>query len=232
MPGIRIVLCALLVVGQQTLFAQAPRSTAPAPALQTSAPSVKTSLNALTVMLARTPSAPTALSFAKFRVKNVLDKLVQLSARWPAESPADYRANLDASVRAFERELSASDPAQLTAFLESLGDDLEVKLEHCTKSGGTLGGSVLVNVRTLDGDHESRNWQVFYMPKIFEAAGSTTPDRFPRLSSPTSETLVPGRYVVWGRDSANHTTERVTVKVGEGRKELPLELLVPSGVAR
>ncbi len=107
-----------------------------------------------------------------------------------------------------------------------------MKLEHCTKSGGKLGGSVLVNVRTLDGDRESRNWQVFYMPKIFEAAGSATPDRFPRLSSPTSETLVPGRYVVWGRDSANRTTERVTVKVGEGKKELPIELLVPSGALR
>ena len=231
MVSVRIVLCVVLLAGLPTMAA-AQAASGVGPAVAAASPSVKTSLNSLVALLARTPNAPTALSFAKFRVRNALDKLVQLSAAWPAESPADYRSNLDTSVRTFGRLLAASDSAHLTAFLEALGDDLEVKLEHCTKSGGKLGGSVLVNVRTLDGDRESRNWQVFYMPKIFEAAGSATPDRFPRLSSPTSETLVPGRYVVWGRDSANRTTERVTVKVGEGKKELPIELLVPSGALR
>ncbi len=232
MVCIRIAICALLLIAPYPMCAQAPRTAAPAPASRPGAPSVKTSLATLSVLLNRTPTAPTTLSFARFRVRNVLDKLAQLSAGWPAESPADYRANLDASVHEFERELAGSDSAHLTAFLEALGDDLEVKLEHCTRSGGKLGGSVVVSVRTLDGDRESRNWQVFYMPKIFEAAGGSTPDRFPRLSSPTSDTLVPGRYVVWGRDGSNRTTERVTIKVGEGKKELPLELLVPSGTAR
>lgn len=232
MVWVRIAACALLLTGLQTVSAQQPRGTASASTPQQRSPSVKTSLNILGMLLTRTPDAPTNLAFAKFRVKTALDKLVTLSAAWPAESPADYRANLDASVQALDRELSGAYVGELTAFLEVLGDDLEVKLEHCTKSGGKLGGSVTVNVRTLNGDGESRNWQIFYMPKIFEAAGANSPDRFPKLSSPTSETLVPGRYVVWGRDGANRTSERITVKVGEGKKELPLELLVPSGTAR
>lgn len=229
---VRIAVCTLLLAAPHETLAQAARGAASAQTPGQASPSVKVSLNTLSVLVARTPNAPTPLSFAKFRVKNALDALVHLSSGWPAESPADYRANLDASARTFARLLTTSDAASLTAFLEALGDDLEVKLEHCTKSGGKLGGSVVVSVRTLDGDRESRNWQVFYIPKIFEAVGGTSPDRFPRLSSPTSETLVPGRYVVWGRDASNRTTERVTVKVGEGKKELPVELLVPSGIVR
>ena len=90
----------------------------------------------------------------------------------------------------------------LAATLAAVSDDLEVKLEHCTANGGRLGGSVVVRVRTLRAGTESRSWQVFYMPRVFEAASNASPDLFPQLSSPTEETLVPGRYVMWVRDPA------------------------------
>jgi hypothetical protein len=195
-------------------------------------PPLKTSLSALGTLLARLPSGSSALDFARFRVRNAVTALQQLAAHWPAESPVDYRANLDASVTLLDHAISARDIDHLVAILEALGDDLEVKLEHCKRSGGKLGGSVVVSVRTVEGDHESRNWQVFYMPKVFEAMGGVAPDRFPRLSSPTSETLVPGRYVMWVRDASNRTGEKTTIKVGEGRKALPLDLSVPAGAPR
>jgi hypothetical protein len=70
---------------------------------------------------------------------------------------------------------------------------------------------------------------VFYMPRVFEAARSATPDLFPQLSSPTQETLVPGRYVMWARDPVtSRVGERTVVKVGEGRKELLVDLPVPA----
>ena len=117
--------------------------------------------------------------------------------------------------------------------MDAVAEDLEVKLEHCTKSGGRLGGSVVVRVRTLQGGTESRSWQVFYMPRVFEAASNATPDLFPQLSSPTEETLVPGRYVMWVRDPAtDRLGERTVVKVGEGRKELLLDLPVPAALPR
>jgi hypothetical protein len=81
----------------------------------------------------------------------------------------------------------------------------------------------------VQGVAESRNWQVFYMPRIFEAAANATPDLFPQLSSPTQETLVPGRYVMWVRDPASaRLGERTVVKVGEGRQELLVDLPVPA----
>ncbi len=90
------------------------------------------------------------------------------------------------------------------------------------------GGSVVVRVRTIAGSQEKGSWQVFYMPRVFEAASNASPDLFPQLSSPTAETLVPGRYVMWVRDPAtSRLGERTVVKVGEGKKELILDLPVP-----
>ena len=129
-------------------------------------------------------------------------ELQRLSAKWPAESPDDYRDNLAGDIAALESALSAGNIDTLAAALQSLAEDLEIKLEHCTLSGGRLGGSVVVRVRTLQGGEERKSWQVFYMPRIFEAAGNATPDLFPQLSSPTEEMLVPGRYVMWVRDPA------------------------------
>ena len=61
------------------------------------------------------------------------------------------------------------------------------------------------------------------------AASNASPDLFPQLSSPTNETLVPGRYVMWARDPATaRLGERTVVKVGEGKKELLLDLPVPA----
>jgi hypothetical protein len=162
-----------------------------------------------------------------------LTRLQALSAGWPAASPADYRANLASDVSALRAALNAGNTNRLTQTLQAIAEDLEIKLEHCTKSGGKLGGSVVVRVRTLRGGDEIKNWQVFYIPRVLEAAGSASAERFPRLSSPTDEALVPGRYVMWLRNpNTNKIGERTIVKVGEGRKELLLELPVPADASR
>ena len=233
MLWIRITLCALMLIGQHVVFAQAPAGAAPAQARPTQPPSLTSSLNALSASLSRVPDTPVALNFAAFRVRSALSKLQQLAANWPAESPLDYRTNMSTSATLLDRALAARDITRLIAVLQALGDDLEVKLEHCTRSGGKLGGSVVVSVRTVQSGQEIRDWQVFYLPKVFDAIGGSTPDRFPKLSSPTSETLVPGRYVMWVRDTnSNRTSDKTTVKVGEGKKELLLDLSVPVGSPR
>jgi hypothetical protein len=157
-----------------------------------------------------------------------VSRLQALSVKWPAESPAAYRASLDRQVKTLTRVLADADLARRAAVLEALADDLETKLEHCTKSGGRLGGSITVRVRTVGAGREVGNWQVFYLPKVLEAAGGTA-DRFPQLSSPTSEVLVPGRYVVWPQDpETRRVGAKVVVKVGEGRSNLVLDLFVPA----
>jgi hypothetical protein len=202
----------------------APRS---APRVQS--PQVKASLRTLTAILPRIPPASGPIRDAQRRISATLSQLEALSAKWPAESPEDYRDNLAGGIAALETALKAGDVQSLAATLQAVAEDLEAKLEHCTKSGGTLGGSVVVRVRTVQGGEERKSWQVFYMPRVFEAAAQASPDLFPQLSSPTAETLVPGRYVMWTRDPATaRVGERTIVKVGEGRKELLLDLPVPA----
>jgi hypothetical protein len=206
---------------------------APRPGGPVQSPQVKASLATLAAVLRRIPSASGPLRAAQQRASAALSQLEALSAKWPADSPDDYRDNLAGYVTALEAALKLGDLKNLAPMLESVADDLEIKLEHCVKSGGKLGGSVNVRVRTLQGSAESKSWQVFYMPRIFEAAANASPNLFPQLSSPTEETLVPGRYVMWVRDPATaRLGERTLVKVGEGRKDLLLDLPVPPTPAR
>ena len=206
----------------------AARSIAPA-----QSPQVKTSLRTLAGLLERVPPASAPVRVAQRRANAALSQLDALSAKWPAESPDDYRDNLAGDIAALQSALSLGSIDSLNAALQSLAEDLEIKLEHCTSSGGKLGGSVVVRVRTLQAGEERKSWQVFYMPRIFEAAGNASPDLFPQLSSPTEDTLVPGRYVMWVRDPATaRLGERTVVKVGEGKKELLLDLPVPAAQQR
>jgi ankyrin repeat protein len=206
------------------------------PASRSQPPAVAASLRALDALLAPIPASPTLVSAPMLqawrRATQTLSQLRALAANWPAESPEEYRANLAAEVSSLDAALRAGGAAGVAA-VQALSEDLEIKLEHCTMSGGKLGGAVVVRVRTLQGSAEVKAWQVFYMPKVLEAAENASPDLFPQLSSPTEEALVPGRYVMWVRDPTTSTLgERTVVKVGAGRKELLLELPVPAGAAR
>jgi hypothetical protein len=204
------------------------KTTAP-PAGPRPSPQVRSSLAALAAILGRIPPGSAPVRTGLQRTRAALSQLQALSNKWPAESPDDYRDNLAEYLARLEAAAKAGDAGQLAATLEAVADDLEIKLEHCLKSGGRLGGSVVVRVRTVQGGSESRSWQVFYMPKIFEAAVNASPNLFPQLSSPTNETLVPGRYVMWVRDPVTaRLGERTVVKVGEGRTELLVDLPVPA----
>jgi hypothetical protein len=202
---------------------EAPRFTPPA-----DAPPVKASLETLAAILSRISSPSARIRSGQRRAVLVLSQLQALSAQWPAQSPEDYRDNLSEEVKALEAALRTGSVDRVAPTIESIAEDLEVKLEHCNRSGGKLGGSVTVRVHTVQGADEIRSWQVFYMPRVFEAAANVTPDLFPQLSSPTEDTLVPGRYVMWVRDPVTgRVGERTTIKVGEGKKDLVLDLPVP-----
>jgi hypothetical protein len=193
------------------------------------APPVTASLQSLDTLLAKAAPSTAPGRAAQKRAATALAGLRSLSAAWPADSPEDYRLNLAADVQALSSAVARADQQILRQSLEAVADDLEAKLEHCQKSGGKLGGSVLVRVRTVQSGQEAGKWQVFYMPRIFEVSPNAVPDLFPQLSSPTEELIVPGRYLMWVRNpSTSKVGERTVVKVGEGRKELVVDLPVPT----
>jgi hypothetical protein len=180
-------------------------------------------------ILGTLPTQSGEAAAAHRRAATALSELQKLAEKWPAGTPADYHENLVGATRALADAIARQDPDRLRGALVALAEDLDAKLEHCRKSGGRLGGSVLVRVRTVQAGTEAGRWQVFYMPKIFEVSPSASPDLFPQLSSPTEELLVPGRYLMWVRNPATATVgERTVVKIGEGRKELMVDLPVPA----
>jgi ankyrin repeat protein len=192
-------------------------------------PAIPDLLRAIDTMLAKAVPVAGDAREAHRRALSALSELRTLSANWPADSPEDYRDSLEAQATTLGAAIERNDAGVLREALAAVADDLEAKLEHCRKSGGRLGGSVLVRVRTVQAGSEASQWQVFYMPKIFEVAPSASPDLFPQLSSPTDDLLVPGRYLMWVRNPAtNAVGERTVVKVGEGRKELIVDLPVPA----
>lgn len=192
-------------------------------------PSIPASLESLDALISKAAAGSAQTRVAQRRAAAAVSSLRELASAWPAESPEDYRANLAANVTALASALAGADAERLRQSLEAIGDDLEAKLEHCRKSGGKLGGSVLVRVRTVQGSAEAPKWQVLYIPRILEVSPSAVPDLFPQLSSPTEELLVPGRYIMWVRNPATaRVGERTVVKVGDGRKELLVDLPVPA----
>jgi hypothetical protein len=208
------------------------RNTAAAAAPR-AAPAVPASLKEIESLLARAAAPAGPARNAQRRAAAAVSALIALSRSWPAQTPEDYRTNLAADAAALAAAVDGGEPAVLRQSLEAIADDLEAKLEHCRKSGGKLGGSVLVRVRTVQGGEEARKWQVLYMPRIFEASPTAVPDLFPQLSSPTEETLVPGRYLMWVRNPATAKLgERTLVRVGEGRKELIVDLPVPADAVK
>ena len=196
-------------------------------------PPISDTLRALDGILGGMPAVTGQAGEARRRAVAALSDLQALSAKWPADSPEDYRANLANTAAALGDAVARKDPALAGEALAAAADDLEAKLEHCRASGGRLGGSVLVRVRTVQGSAEAGKWQVFYMPKILEVSPSASADLFPQLSSPTEELIVPGRYLMWVRNPATSALgERTVVKIGEGRNELMVDLPVPASSAK
>jgi len=238
MPGLRFVVCAVAglttagLLSTRLVTAQAGQLTTP----DVDPPSVAKSLEALDVLLGRylatlqtsASTVPPAGRAVATRARSTLTNLRELSKKWPAQSPLDYRVNLDRTVRRLQLTLEGPDQAPAPETLEALAEDLEAKLEHCLKSGGKLGGSVTVRVRTVRLGQEVANWQIFYLPRLLDTAGGVTADRFPQLSSPTQERIVPGRYVMWSTDpTSGRVGAKTVVKIGEGRQDLMIDLTVP-----
>ena len=87
---------------------------------------------------------------------------------------------------------------------------------------------VQLSVHTLRGGEEVRSWQVFYLNRIFEFFKDARPEVFPSFSSPAREGLPPGRYVIWARDpKTRREGPRTEIKVGEGKRELRVDVPVP-----
>ena len=69
---------------------------------------------------------------------------------------------------------------------------------------------------------------MFYLSKIFEFFKDARPEVFPAFSSPSAESIPPGRYVIWARDpKTKREGPRTVIKVGEGKREMRVDVPIP-----
>jgi hypothetical protein len=84
-------------------------------------------------------------------------------------------------------------------------------------------------VTKRNGVDEVKGLAVLYIEKFFEADPNARPHEFRRFSSPAVDDLVPGRYVVWAKETgpSGRSGARKEVRIGNGRPSDPVEVLTP-----
>ncbi|MGE0812975.1 MAG: hypothetical protein AB7O28_20860 [Vicinamibacterales bacterium] len=129
-------------------------------------------------------------------------------------------------VRTLERAAGALERRPPPPVVDDVTRELEAKVDHCRRLGIGMGGTVALRVNTRRGGTAVPEWQVLYLLK-FDEWLKTPPRTFPRVSTPTSAQVEPGRYWVWARDPASGaTSERVLVQVA-GAASLVVDVPVP-----
>jgi hypothetical protein len=84
--------------------------------------------------------------------------------------------------------------------LDTVLEDLYLKVNACLLNGGKAVGSVSVIVHTKKSGTEVPNWRVVCMAKILRLYHNYSPTAFPQLSSPTKWDLPPGNYIMWAEN--------------------------------
>ena len=139
------------------------------------------------------------------------------------ESPGitgSYRHELEASAERLESPRARAEAS-------AVADDLELKVAHCKALGIGMGGKVRVSVTTRRGNQVVNNWQVLYLPRIFQNAPGVAPGLMPKWTSPAEEMLEPGRYLLWARDPVSGKSTAPQVVPFSGRADIPVDLAVP-----
>ena len=111
------------------------------------------------------------------RVALASEWLLVRSAGNPDVSP-DYIAELERAADVLE---SRSRQPEL---LEDVAKDLELKTAHCRQLGIGMGGRIRLLVNTRRTGQAVNNWQVFYLPKIFQNAPGVSPESHSRVEQP------------------------------------------------
>jgi hypothetical protein len=84
--------------------------------------------------------------------------------------------------------------------LNTVLDDLYLKVNACLLNDGKAVGSVSVIVHTKKSGIEVPNLRVVCMAKILRLYHNYSPTAFPQLSSPTKWELAPGNYLMWAEN--------------------------------
>ncbi|HEX4682922.1 MAG TPA: hypothetical protein VH277_09450 [Gemmatimonadaceae bacterium] len=171
-------------------------------------------------------------------IRGGLESVDFMRAAWAKVPVATRKATpTDRLRRALAYDAAVLDAARadgaglnVATVIADVRDDLAEKAEHCRLGPTGMATDVAVSIHTWKGSVESPHWQVFYLPKVMEAAADQSVATLPfeTFSNPAVARLSPGRYVVWAqKPGTNERSERTTIRVGKGVAQLTQDIAVP-----
>jgi hypothetical protein len=147
-----------------------------------------------------------------------------------AAAVADYARSIQAEADALAWASTHADLAAAARVVEEVAVSLDLKVgfRHVKMGAGAkMPARVRVIVRTLPRGREESNYLIRFYPAFLPFSNDDSRARiFSRVSSPTSETLVPGTYVakVYSPSQALVHEQRVQVGAGEDLDQ-PIDLI-------
>lgn len=148
--------------------------------------------------------------------------------QWGEFVSAAYQENLVGDFRMLASAAEEPDPGIALAILKAVVEDLKIKADHCRKSNRGLGKDLDVDVKTIRKTKEEPGLVVYYKLYIYAfKKGSMPPERFNRLSSPTSKKLPAGRYLLWAGQPDPPPLAKLDVLDVVGKDKIEFDLLVP-----
>ena len=144
---------------------------------------------------------------------------------------AEYHDSLLADAALLERAssmLQRGDRERAVASARDAEADLVVKRQHAEAAVGFSGSGlrpVKVTVRTVRGTKEESGHLVWFVPRGWSEVQQHY-RRFDKLSSPTSDTLAPGNYIMWTGQVADPSRQPIVVG-GHGRGRQSIDLPLP-----
>ena len=189
---------------------------------------LRTALSALASEIAPFTRDPQPLRQAALDATNWVRWLQEATEAWKPASVDDGRPMRVAIERMVLAMRGAPNDAARRDLLPPIENDLEDKVAYCRKHG--LSSTSRVTVVTKRGAvAEVSGLEVLFLEKFLENDPRAVPRQFRGFSSPATDELVPGRYVIWAREPAPSRKEgqRKESRVSVQGPASPIEVLAP-----
>jgi hypothetical protein len=141
-----------------------------------------------------------------------------------------FRKSLDSNTDALGSVKEGVAPSRVLVIVGTVAGDIRIKAGFVQQVRGDI-DDVIVTATTRSGSEIRNGYEVWYVPAA-HADNKSRHMRFPDISSPTTQPLSAGNYMMWSQQGSS-TGERTPVEVGSGgRRAMPVDLPIPTSAGR
>jgi hypothetical protein len=156
---------------------------------------------------------------------NELERLLQVDLK--STPPPAFVEALEMDANLLEIISKKREVERALALLREVRSSIELKVKFAKSSKGNALRLIQLLVRTVHGQSEVSNYEVWYVPRGW----ADVPDKFRRfddLSSPAIKDMPAGNYIIWVQVTGKIVTERTPITLGDdGSSKRKITLSVP-----